>query len=237
MDQLRSLADLLDLHELDRAIDRLLEQRASLPELEGYRAAHEEAARLTNRLEAARAALREVSLEIDKASGELSIVEEKAEREENRLYAGGLSARDAEYLRREVEMLRSKISDTEERVLGLMESRETAEGDVERLTTELATATERKGVLETAIKEQWAGIDAEVAAKEARKKDIVPLVEPDLMELYDDLRATRPDQDVVGALEHSVCGACHLKLSAAEEAQARKEDPPRCIHCRAILVP
>lgn len=134
-------------------------------------------------------------------------------------------------------MLRSKISDTEEQVLELMEQRDAAEADVEQLTAEIATATDRKSELEASIKEQWGRIDAEVAAKEARKNDIAPLVEPGLMELYDELRTTRPDQDVVGALEHSVCGACHLKLSAAEEAQARKEDPPRCIHCRAILVP
>ena len=44
-------------------------------------------------------------------------------------------------------------------------------------------------------------------------------------------------QPVVGALIEGVCGACHLKLSAAEEHEARQEDPPRCVHCRAILVP
>ena len=40
MNEFRSLADLLDLQHIDSEIDRLLETRASLPELEMYRRAH-----------------------------------------------------------------------------------------------------------------------------------------------------------------------------------------------------
>ena len=39
MEDLRSLEDLLDLHQVDRQIDRLLERRSSLPELDLYKGA------------------------------------------------------------------------------------------------------------------------------------------------------------------------------------------------------
>jgi hypothetical protein len=213
-----------------------LERRAALPELDEYRSAHETLQTLTARRDDLSDHLREVSLELDKVNGELSITEEKANREESRLYAGGMSARDADYLRREVESLRTRVGDTEEKVLELMEASDTTDKDLAALDAQVLAATTAKQAVEAAIKEQWRVIDAEVAAEEARKKNVVPLIDQDLMEVYDELRATR-DGDVVGRLEDGICGACHLKLSAAEEARARKEDPPRCIHCRAILVP
>ena len=64
----------------------------------------------------------------------------------------------------------------------------------------------------------------------------MPLIDEDLVILYEDLRETR-DGRAVGALSGGVCGACHLMLSSAEENEARRQDPPRCVHCRAILVP
>ena len=235
-EELRSLVDLLDLQDVDLQIDHLLDERQSLPELEAYRAADRDRELLTAELAAAQDELRELALALDRDSGELTITEEKVAQEENRLYAGGLSARDSDYLRREVEMLRRKVSDMEDQVLQVMEAREKQEALVDDLNTRLATITENERELEATISESWRKIDAQVAVKEARKADIAPLIDADLLELYDELRATK-EGAVVGRLtEDGVCGACHLKLSAAEASQAAKLDPPRCMYCRAILV-
>jgi hypothetical protein len=236
MERVRSLHDLLDLQDVDAHIDRLIDQRQNLPELVEYRAAHEETLRVGTARDEVGDRLREVALAIDKTSGELEITQQKADAEEMRLYAGGLSARDADYLRREVELLKGKVSGMEDEVLDLMESREEIESDLARLDAELDTETGRKTELETAIRESWKVIDAEIAVKEHRKVEIVPSVDVDLMDLYEGLRGSR-DGRVVGALSNGVCGACHLMLSSAEENEARRQDPPRCVHCRAILVP
>lgn len=236
MEELRSLADLLDLQAVDLEIDRLLELRGSLPELEAYRSAHEETIRLRRARDEAQERLTATTRELDRVTGELGLVEEKAEREQNRLYAGGLSARDADYLRREVEMLRGRISDMEEQALELMERRELEEAEVQRLSEELVDAERERSRLEELISEEWRRIDAEIAAKEARKAEIVPLVDPELLSLYEDLRSRR-EGAVVGTLVGRVCGVCHLQLSAAEEVEALASRPPRCLHCRAILVP
>jgi predicted nucleic acid-binding Zn-ribbon protein len=236
MEELKSLADLLDLQEVDLQIDRLLDRRQHLPELERYRTTHEEVARLSAEKESADAALRTVGLDLDKASGELELTEAKAATEENRLYAGGLSARDADYLRREVELLRGRVGTMEEEVLELLEARENAEGAQEKLAGELETAETEETDLEKLIRERWRVIDAEIALKEHRKAQIVPTIDESLLGLYDELRDTR-EGAVVGHLTDGVCGVCHLKLSAAEEVHAKREDPPRCVHCRAVLVP
>ena len=153
-----------------------------------------------------------------------------------RLYAGGLSARDADYLRREVELLKGKIGSMEEEVLELMEAREEIESDLARSDAHLESESAHKAELEGGIREAWRVIDAELAVKEHRKIEILPLIDEDLIGLYEELRQSR-DGRAVGALTGGVCGACNLMLSSAEENEAKRQDPPRCIHCRAILVP
>jgi predicted nucleic acid-binding Zn-ribbon protein len=237
VEELRSLTDLLDLHEVDRTIDRLIDERQHLPALDEYRGADAELRRLTGERDAAADRLKVAQRGLDKTSGELELAKAKADTEEMRLYAGGLSARDADFLRQEVEMLRNRVSSMEDEALELMETVEREEAESQRLDAEVGAAEMAKDGLEASIKSEWARIDSAIAAKEAAKADLVPLVDESILDLYEDLRATRKDQPVVGALVDGVCGACHLKLSAAEEHDARLEDPPRCVHCRAILVP
>ena len=99
----------------------------------------------------------------------------------------------------------------------------------------LEVATAEKDRLTAAIQVEWAKIDKELAIKEDRKQAAVALVDPDLLSVYEDLRS-RKEGRVVGRLADGVCGSCHLSLSAAEIASISKDDPPRCIHCRSILV-
>jgi predicted nucleic acid-binding Zn-ribbon protein len=235
LEKITSTADLLDLHEIDLHIDKLLDDRSSLPELEQYREAHGTVERLEAELAQARADLKQSELGLDKTNGELEIVAEKAAAEQNRLYAGGLSARDADYLRREVEMLYQKVSNYEDDVLEFMERKEQGEAAVTELEASLASAAAEKERLTGLIQEQWQVIDKELAVKEERKRTAVELVDPDLLATYEELRE-RKEGRIVGRLADGVCGACHLSLSAAEVASIRKDDPPRCIHCQAILV-
>lgn len=235
MEELRSLADLLDLQEVDLQIDRLLHDRQSVPELEQYKKAHEHSADLSAALAEAEQQLRDTSLELDKTEGELEISTGRLDSEQNRLYAGGMSARDADYLRREVEMLDRKRREGEDLVLELMERKEQHESSVAGLKAQVAEAGSAKASLEATIKEAWRGIDAQLATKEARKTGIVPLIPEDLLELYEELRESK-DGVAVGPLTDNMCGGCHLKLTAREQLDAKKSDPPRCIHCRRILV-
>jgi len=235
LEAINSLADLLDLHEIDLEIDRLLDERANLPELDRYKNAHGEAERLVAAKAAADTSLKTADLGLDKTNGELEIMAGKAAAEQNRLYAGGLSARDADYMRREVEMLYAKVSKMEDEVLHFIEEKEAAEHQVAALGSELEAATTERERLRGLITEKWRLIDMNLEAKEARKAEVAPLVEEYLMEIYDDLRATKEGR-VVGYLTDGVCGSCHLKLSAAEASRAAKADPPRCVHCRSILV-
>ena len=207
-----------------------------MPLLDEYRAAHEEHEGIAARAAEVSAEMRETSLALDKAEGELAIHQEKREMEERRLYAGGFGAREAEHLRQEVEMLGRQATEAEDQILELMERREQQEGTLAGLEAdrEKALAVEKK--LEAEVAAEWKVIDAEVGRKEARKAEIIPLIPPDLLELYEELRPTK-EGIAVGRFAEGVCGGCHLRLSAAEQAEVRKESPPRCLRCMRILVP
>lgn len=235
MQDIKSLEDLLDLQAVDSDLDHLLDRRANLPELEAYRAAHEQLSGIEQQLSVVTARTRQIDLASDKSDGELGLEEDKAHREEQRLYAGGLSARDAQHLRAGVEMLRRRISRREDELLALLEEREELEASGSELEGERDAVAAEKGRIEEVVSASWKEIDDDVARLEARKVEIVALIDPELMHLYEEIR---PSKEGVGVarLGEGVCGGCHLALSAAEQIQAAKSFPPRCMHCRRILV-
>lgn len=236
MEEISSLEDLLDLQREDSEIDRLLEQRNGLPELDGYRAAHERLTGLDSDIDGATSRIRDLELSVDKADGEMKLADAKLEREEQRLFAGGLSAKEAEHLRQEVEMLRRQNSESETRILELMELKEAADAEMADLSEQRGTASVEKDRLEGIIQSRWREIDADIARHEAKKTVIAPLIPNGLMEMYEELRPIKQGV-AVGRLGEGICGGCHLALSAAEQAQVAKQHPPRCLHCLRILVP
>ncbi len=233
--ELISLADLLDVQALDTQIDRLLDERQSLPELEEYKAVHERLKKLEADLDQARADLKDLELTLDKAEGELELLEIKLDEHETRLFAGGMSARETEHMRLEVQSLKGQKGALEEKVLALLEEVDPARENVKRLEAEFQEVSEKKDELESSIREQWKRIDAEIARKEERKSEAIAPIDDDLLEMYDKLRQIK-EGVAIAPFDHGVCGGCHMALSPAEQEEAFAEDLPRCVHCRRLLV-
>ncbi len=233
--EIPALADLLDVQELDLEIDRLLHRRANLPELERYRATQEQLDALDERISQLSDEVRQLELAVDKAEGELEMLETKLKEQETRLFAGGMSARETENMRLEVQALRNQQGTSEERILALLNELDPKREELERLQTERQALADEKDSLEAVITAEWRQIDNEIARKEERKRDALAPVPEDLVELYEKLRTTK-EGVAVGRLDQSTCGGCHIRLSPAEVIEAKQSDPPRCVHCRRILV-
>ena len=233
--EMTSLADLLDVQDFDLQIDRLLEERQSLPKLAAYKDAHEREQALAPEIEAAGSDLKTLELEFDKSEGELQILEAKLNEHETRLFAGGMSARETEHMRLEVQSLHGQREALEEKVLGMLERLDPARELRADLDARATAVAEEKSVLERTIKAEWRKIDAELARKEERKKEALMPVPDDLVEMYEKLRHSK-EGVAIGRFEHGVCGGCHMALSPAEQAEAFAEEIPRCVHCRRLLV-
>lgn len=235
MQEFESLADLLDLQEVDLQIDRLLTQRTELPELAQYKAAHKASEKAQSQLDALQAQSKEISMNLDKNEGELEILETKIDQSELRLFAGGLSAKEADNLRLDIESQKRRQSDMETEVLTFIDEHETVTTQVTEAESLVESTTGEVHRLEAAVSDEWRKIDAELARREERKKAIVAIVDDELLPVYEKLRNSK-EGVAVSRLADGTCGGCHLVLSAAEQAEAAQDDPPRCIHCLRLLV-
>ncbi|MGB8361413.1 MAG: C4-type zinc ribbon domain-containing protein [Acidimicrobiia bacterium] len=233
--ELTSLTDLLDLQEIDLQIDRLLDQRQSLHELEEYRAVHESLQSKETEREVAAGELKQVELDLDKAEGELELLELKLEEHETRLFAGGMSGRETEHMRLEVQSLKGQRGALEEKVLALLESVDPVREALSAIESEVRSLEADKDRLETSIKTQWKAIDADLARKEERKKEALEPIDAEMLDLYEKLRGIK-EGVAVASYDHGVCGGCHMALSPAEQDEAFADVLPRCVHCRRILV-
>ncbi len=228
---------LLELQELDLAIDRLEHRRrrlASGADVAEARAAMEEA---EGRLGELRLALDAVAAEQRRLELEIDALERKAAADERRLYDGSVAnPKELEALQHEVASVRERKVGIEDRVLEAMERREELEARIAPLEAEVAEARDRVEALEREGEAELERIGAELEALRARRAALVPELDEELLELYEDLRAKKEGVGAA-ALVDGVCQACHEKLSALElDRLKHAEGIGRCEHCRRILV-
>lgn len=231
------MAKLLALQEIDTAIDRLIARREVLESGGELVAARTEA-------DAAERALGELRLQLDvvgrdgsKLEHEIDSLTQKAAAEDKRLYDGSIvNAKELESIQHEVENLKRRRSDREDEMLGLMEVREELERRAAEAQATSDALREQVEMVGGAALEELTTSGAELEAKLSERQALVPQIEPDILELYEDLRKQKKGIGAV-ALVDGVCQGCHEQLSAMElDKVKRVEGVRRCEHCRRILV-
>jgi predicted nucleic acid-binding Zn-ribbon protein len=234
---MQGLERLLELLELDTTVDRLTARRRVLE-------TGAEVAEARERSDAAEGELGETRLVIDalardqqKLEHEIDSLTQKAAAEEKRLYDGTIAnVKELESLQHEVANLRRRRSDREDQLLEILEQRE----DLDRSAAERATRSEElRGALDEVIAGAGAELErigTDLQAKAVEREALVPVFDPELVELYDDLRQQKKGIGAA-ALVDGVCGGCHEKLSAMELDRLRRADGiARCEYCRRILI-
>ncbi|MGH2740258.1 MAG: zinc ribbon domain-containing protein [Actinomycetota bacterium] len=234
---MKGLDRILDLQEVDSAIDRLesglreLEQGAVLDE--GRREA-EQAEEAVGEL---RLALDSIVREQERFENEADSIGRKMADEQARLYDGSVAnPKELESIQREVANLRERKSRIEDDALGQMERREEIEERLPTLDERLAAARRRVEELEAASAEELDRLKRELEERRAVRGALVPEFDEELLELYGDLRAQKQGLGAARLVD-GVCGGCHQKLSALELDRLKKTDGlRRCEYCRRILV-
>ena len=235
MERLSSFADLLELQEVDAGVDKLLDDRRTLPELAEHAAARRAAEVAARASEGATHRMRSLDRDLARIEDELQMSEQKLRAQERRLFAGRMSARETENMRAEVESLRRKVSVMEDELLELLDHREGMQEEQRQLDERTDSTGEVERLLAARIAESRAVIDASLERYRERRIGIAEAVAPQLLKLYTRLRERRGGI-VVGATSGRVCGACHLQMSIAEYEEIVEDAIPQCIHCAAILV-
>ena len=168
---------------------------------------------------------------------EIDSISQKISSEEKRLFDGSIvNAKELEAIQHELDNLNKRRSDREDELLALLEQKEV----LDDLALQAATVASesRRQVEETvaAAEEELVRVLVELKAHEADRDRIVPLLDPELVELYEDLRKTKKGVGAA-ALVDGVCQGCHEQLSASElDRMKRSDGVKRCDRCRRILV-
>jgi len=230
---------LLELADIDAELGRIEHRRRGLPE-------HAELARLEARdgelrdsIAALTAQNSDLKREQTKAEADVDQVRARIERDRQRLDSGMVnSPRELENLQSEVQSLHKRQSDLEEVVLDVMERRETAQATLERgadereqLRSELSNVTAARDAAVAELAEQ------SVKASD-RRIEVTAAIPPDLLELYDKLRAQHGGVGAA-ALRQRRCQGCNLTLNTVDLNAIRAapdDEVLRCEECRRILV-
>jgi uncharacterized protein len=228
---------LLDVQELDTAIDRLNVRIRGLEAGEDASAALAEANEAERQLGELRLQLDELTRDQNKFEHEIDSMSQKEAAEERRLYDGSVAnARELDSIRHEVDNLKKRRGDREDELLGLMEVREEVEVRERAAAERSATLRGRVDEVEGAAAEELARLTAELKERTESRASLAATIDAELLELYEDLRPQKKGVAAV-ALVDGVCQGCHEQLSSVYlDRLKRVEGPKRCEHCRRILV-
>lgn len=234
---MRGLARLLELQEIDLEIDRQEHRRERLESGRDVAEARAEMEEAESRLGELRLALDAAAAEQRRLETELDSMERKAAADERRLYDGSIAnVKELEALQHEIASLRERKARVEDDLLEVMERREGLEARVPPAEAEVAEARARVEELQRHGATELERVRVELAELRARREALTPALDPELLELYEDLRGKKGGVGAA-ALADGVCQACHEKLSARElDRLKHAEGIGRCEHCRRILV-
>ncbi|MGH2694074.1 MAG: zinc ribbon domain-containing protein, partial [Actinomycetota bacterium] len=179
----------------------------------------------------------EIAREQDRIEGEMKILDNKIEKEEQRLFSGAVSSpKELSALQAEVEMLKRQKSGFEDSLLEVMVQRDQAAETLERLRSEHSELSGEADRLSKEVSELTSEIDAELSSHTRRREDIAPSIPEQLLSLYDQLREQKGGIGAA-ALVGSTCQGCHTTLPAVEVERVRSSGGvQRCDNCRRILV-
>lgn len=227
----------LELQEIDSAIDRLTSRKAQLEageELSQARKAMEDS---ESRLGELRLAIDAVAREQMRLEHEIDSMTQKAAAEEKRMYDGSIAnAKELEALQHDVANVKERRSRTEDDLLEKMERREELDARATQADAEVAAARSRVEAIGGDAVHELDRIDTELGERRAARDAVAPALDEELLELYEELRSQKKG---IGAarLVDGICQACHEKLSAMELDRLKKTDGVRrCEYCRRILV-
>jgi hypothetical protein len=233
------LEALLDLQDRDTRIDQELHRRAHLPERAelaevGAATAEEETARSSVKV-----VLDVVAARQAEAERELKATEDRIVQVNKRLYGGTVSAsRELQAMANDVEGLRRRASELEDRVLGLLDEREPLDKQLGEHDARLAELSQRRGQLTTRLGAAEADLDAGLSLLQARRQEAAAAIAPSLLAAYERLRE-RLSGVAVARLVGGRCDGCHLSLPAMDLDRIRHEAAGSleyCEQCGRILV-
>jgi uncharacterized protein len=233
----RGFDRLLELQELDLAIDRLRARLAQLESGQEVGVARQALSEAEARLGELRLQIDEVSREQGRMESDVDSLQRKKDAERTRLYDGSVAnPKELQSIEHEVANLARRKESKEDELLERMERLEELESGLGKAEGETAEARRRLAEIEEGSGNELVEIERALQQDADERGALTSQLDEKLLTLYEDLRPQKKGVAAV-ALEAGVCQGCHQKLSAVYlDRLKRDEGIRRCEYCRRILV-
>ena len=219
------------LQELDLELDS---KEQALRQIASQLGDNQTVVRVQARLESERQRLEEFKQQQRSLEGEVDDEAAKLSGAEQELYSGKIgNPKELTNLQREVEGLKTKRGQMEDKLLEIMDK-------VEQATTNVAAVSKEFKVVENEWQEQQQCLSAETEKLktmlidlEHKKQLLSNEIDPQAMEYYRELRKQKGE--AVARVEQGVCQGCRILLTTTELQRARRGRLVRCNSCGRIL--
>lgn len=232
-----ALERLLQLQSEDSSLDRGRRRLQQLPERARLERLEQQLEEVSSDVAVAARNRDDVARVQDRLEGEISVLEEKLQREQQRMYSGQVAnPKELSNLQAEVEMLSRRRSGLEDELLESMVARDAAVSTLQSLSSEREELAISVSELGSDVGRLSGEIESDLAAHQRARDELRSGLPEDLVALYEKIRSAKGGVGAA-ALERDTCQGCHTKLPAREVERLRAEGGlQRCDNCRRILV-
>ena len=165
---------------------------------------------------------------------EIDDITTKVTKAEEELYSGRVgNPKELANLQQEIEMLKAKRSQLEDRAIEVMEQGEGAKAGIETLKGELETLEAEWQAQQAKLKAEREHLETELANLRQKREMVSSQVDSEAVDFYVGLKEQKGT--AVARVEQGVCRGCRISLSNAEMQRARGNDLVQCSSCGRIL--
>ncbi len=224
-------AQLYQLQEIDLAIEsneQAQSQIASqLGESKAVMRAQAELTLENQRLEELSHQQHSAEWQIDDLVAKLAIAEDK-------LYSGEIrNPKELTNLQHEVDGMRAKRNQLEDKVLAIMEQVETATASVAGKSSELKTLEKEWRSQQQQLSTEMEQLKTTLSELNHKRQLQLAKIGPQAVEFYNELKKQKGT--AVARVEQGICRGCRISLPTTELQRARSDNLVRCSSCGRIL--
>jgi len=223
--QLYQLQDIdLEIESNERALSQIASQ---LGESEAVLKTQNQLQLEQQHLEELRRKQRSAEWEIDDVSTKLTAAEKK-------LFSGEIkNPKELTNLQHEVETLKARRDQREEKALEIMDQVELSETSVARISSELETLKADWQRQQQQLSNDLERFKAILSDLSHKRQLLTNEIDPRAIEFYQELR--REKGTAVARVEQGICRGCRISLPIAELQRARSGNLMQCSSCGRIL--
>ena len=194
----------------------------------------QEVVRARNKLASERQRLEELKRQQHSLEWEIDDIATKLTATEDKLYSGSIgSPKELANLQHEVDGLKTRRSQLEDKALDIMEQVELATASVATISSQLKTVEAEWQSQQQQLSADMEQLKAVLSNLKHKRQTLSAEIDPRAVELYHELKEKKGT--AVAKVEQGICRGCRISLSATELQRARSGSLTQCSSCGRIL--